>query len=126
MEDNIKGYDDFVVVEVNPELFSLDAIYLAGYQMTEKAYIILDGDPDDVILVKIIPKDKKDLKNIGWEFSNELLSSQVYDIMSKKNSKVKEEIIEKALETVNDDLDDVFLNKTESTSGKKKDENERH
>jgi His-Xaa-Ser system protein HxsD len=105
MEDNLKVYDNFVVVEVNPELFSLDAIYLAGYQLTDKAYIIFDGDPDDVILVKIIPKDKKDLKNIGWEFSNELLSSQVYDIMSKKNSKIKEEIIQKAMETVSDDIE---------------------
>lgn len=105
MEDNIKTYEDYVIVKVNPELFSLDAIYLAGYQLIDKAYVIFNGDPDDIIFVKLLPKQKNDLKNIGWEFSNELLSSQVYDMMSKRNSKVKEEIIEKAMEfSVKDDV----------------------
>ena len=97
---NMEFSQGSVIISVNPELFSMDAVYMAANQMVEKAYVIFDGDPDSKILVKLIPKNKKELKTIGWEFSNELLSSQVYDLMSKKNSKIKEQIIEKALETL--------------------------
>ncbi len=98
--ETIEMHEDYVIVNVNPELFSLDAVYLASFQMIEKAYVILDGDPDEMIQVKLIPKNKKDLKTVGWELSNQLLSSQVYDMMSRKSAKIKQDIIDKAMEVV--------------------------
>ncbi len=98
--ETIEMHEDYVIVNVNPELFSLDAVYLASFQMVDKAYVVLDGDPDEMIQVKLIPKNKKDIKTIGWEFSNQLLSSQVYDMMSRKTAKIKQDIIDKAMEVV--------------------------
>jgi His-Xaa-Ser system protein HxsD len=98
--NNIEYSGDYLKIVLNPELYSLEAIYMASYQMSEKAYFVIDGDLADKIFLWIKPKVKEDLKTIAWEFNNQLLSSQVYEMMSKKNSKIKDLIIEKALEKV--------------------------
>ena len=48
-----------VIVSVNPKLYPLDTIYSASYMISEKAYVVLNGDPDSEVMVTIRKKSPK-------------------------------------------------------------------
>jgi hypothetical protein len=45
-----------VVVSVNPKIFPLEVIYSAAYVFLDRAYIMIDGDPQEDILVQLKTK----------------------------------------------------------------------
>ncbi len=99
VENNIKIEGKHIVLNINPEIYSLQTIYSASYVFLDIAYIILDGDPKTNIIVKIIPKDEKDLKFLGGEFFNELVNYSDYHNRAEKTKKIRESIIQRALIT---------------------------
>ena len=99
MEDNIKISQDSVVVNINPKLYSLDAVYSAAYVFLDRAYVILDGDPKSEILVRLKPKKEEDLETLGLEFSNELINYCDYQKRSAETKKIREMLLERALIT---------------------------
>ncbi len=103
MVENVKLYDDFAEFFVNPELYSLEAVLNAAYTMTDKAYVILSGDPDSKITVTIKPKGKGDVNSLALEFGNELISSQVYTMESKKQQEISDALIKTALSSCEED-----------------------
>ena len=62
MENNIKINEDTVILNINPKLYSLETVYSAAYVFLDRAYILLDGDPKEKIVVKLKPKKEENLE----------------------------------------------------------------
>jgi len=95
--------DNSVLLSVNPKIYSLDVIYSAAYVFLDKAYILLDGDPEKEVVVRLRLKEEisenseKELKKLGNEFFNELLNYSFYKKQAEKNSKIRETLLQTAL-----------------------------
>jgi len=91
------------VVSINPKVFPLEVVYAACYVLLDKAYFILDGDPEKEIKVIIKSKDKKakksDLENIALRLHDELINYATYAVQAARNQAVREAIIKRALAT---------------------------
>ncbi len=83
------------IVKVNTDIFSIEAVLQAAYVLTEKAYVIIDGDVQTGLIVKLKPKQKGE--NLTLEFGNELINAQVYLIEAEKEQKISENIVSEAL-----------------------------
>jgi His-Xaa-Ser system protein HxsD len=100
--DNLELHYDkgYVVVSVNPKVYPIGAVHSAAYVFMEDSFVVLDGDPEKKITVKLRPKEKnKNLEELGRGFNDELLNYAVYNTQSEKNRVVKEAIVQKALFT---------------------------
>ena len=99
MENNIKIEGDSAIVKINAKLYSLETVYSAAYVFLDKAYILLDGDPKDEILIKLKPKEKGDAKKLGMEFLNELINYSDYQKRASQTKKIREMLLERAMIT---------------------------
>ena len=101
--DNMDIYENenYIIISVNPKIYSLEIVYSAAYVLMDRAYIILGGDPETKILIELRPKEneKTDLETLGREFNNELLNYAVYMSRAKKTKKLREAIIQRVLMT---------------------------
>ena len=100
--DNLEfHYDEgYIVVSVNPKVYPLEAVHSASYVFMEDSFVVLDGDPEKKITVKLRPREKsKNLEELGRGFNDELLNYAVYNTQSEKNKVIKEAIVQKALFT---------------------------
>lgn len=87
-----------VIIEVNPKIYPLDVVYSAAYVLIDDYYILLDGDPKNKIKVVISSKKgKKNLKKAASEFNNQLLNYAFYKEQSKKNSNIRQIMLQAAL-----------------------------
>ena len=95
--DEKQGYAFF---SINPKIFPLDMIYSAAYIMIDRAFIILDGDPEKEIRVEIRKKNEKiPLKELVMLFNEELLNYATYKLQSEKTKNIKEMIMQRVLLT---------------------------
>lgn len=102
--DNLAIYEksDSATLSINPKIFPLDLVYAAAYIMIDKAFIMLDGDPNERIIVQIQRKNKADdLKDLAVAFNEELLNYAVYKTQSEKNKSLREIILQRVLLTNN-------------------------
>lgn len=100
MEINKK--EGYVLISINPKIYPLDVVYSAAYVLLDKAYVVIDGDPEEEIIVEIRAKEKKgDIEEIGHELNNELINYAVYKTQSEKNQPIRQAIIQRALLTNN-------------------------
>ncbi len=93
---------DNVLLSINPKIYPLEAIYSAAYVFLDKAYILLDGDPESEVIVELKPKkstENSDLESLGREFNNELLSYADYLKRAERTGKIREIIMQRALLT---------------------------
>ncbi len=90
---------NYLIVSVNPKIYSLDIVYYAAYVLMDRAYITLGGDPEKEILVELRPQSNTDLETLGREFNNELLNYAVYMKQSAKNQRLREAILQRVLLT---------------------------
>lgn len=98
--DDIKLSGDNVIININPKIYALETIYSAAYVFLDRAYIILDGDPEKEILVKLKLKDQGgDLKELGLQFYNELINYADYQKRAEQTKKIREMLLERALIT---------------------------
>ncbi len=99
--DNIEvdSKGNYLIVSVNPKIYSLDVVYYAAYVFMDRAYIVLGGDPENEIRVELRPFNSGDLETLGGEFNNELLNYAVYMKQSAKNQKLREAILQRVLVT---------------------------
>jgi len=95
----INKKDGYVMVSVNPKIYPLDVVLSSGYVFTEKAYVLIDGDPEEEIIVELRPKNKEDVESLGREFNNELVNYATYAVQTLKNERMREAIINRVLET---------------------------
>lgn len=99
--DNLEIHkkDNFVIISVNPKLYPLEVIYSAAYIFIDKAYVMIDGDPREEILVQLRPKASTDVEVLGREFNNELLNYMVYMHRTIRSQGIREAIVQRALAT---------------------------
>jgi His-Xaa-Ser system protein HxsD len=98
LEINKEEY--YVMVSVNPKFYPVDVVMSAAYIFSERCYVLVDGDPVDEIIVKLIPKEKgADVEKLGREFNNELVDYANHIISSIKNAKLREAILNRVLLT---------------------------
>ncbi len=89
-----------VMARVNPKVYPLSVVYPAAYSFIDRAFVLLDGDPEDEVVVTMIPKnDREDLETLAREFYNEMLNYGVYLIQSTKNQVVRDLILQRVLAT---------------------------
>lgn len=89
-----------VIISINPKIYPLDTIFSAAYIFIDKAYVIVDGDPSEEIIVQLKAKDKKtDLEKLGREFNNELINYSFYAAQTAKNMPIRTAIVQRAFFT---------------------------
>ncbi|MEA3255379.1 MAG: hypothetical protein U9Q22_06045 [Candidatus Altiarchaeota archaeon] len=68
----------FVSIRVNPRLYKIHTIMNSADEFLEVAEIVVDGDPEKEIIVKIIPNKKdvteKELLQYAYKFNTYLIS----------------------------------------------------
>lgn len=90
----------YLIVSVNPKIYPLEVIYSAAYVFIDRAYLVVDGNPEEEVFVQMKPKDKNDdMEKLGNEFNNELLNYAVYVVQAMKNQPLRKAIIERAMMT---------------------------
>lgn len=95
-----------VVISVNPKIYPISTIFSAAYILVDKAWVLIDGDPNEEIIVQLRRKDSKiNLEELGRSFNNELVNYSVYNVQVEKNAVLRGMIIQKALETQSQESD---------------------
>ena len=100
--DNLEIYEKerYALVKLNPKIYALDVIYSASYSFLERAYIILDGDAEKEVVVRLRPKDPEDsVEGVARSFNNELLKYASYKAFAEANRDIRWRIVERALST---------------------------
>ncbi|MBT3407264.1 hypothetical protein HN415_01130 [Candidatus Woesearchaeota archaeon] len=98
MEINKK--EGYVMLSVNPKIYPLDVVLSSAYIFTENNYLLVDGDPEEELVVELRPKDKKsDLKVLANEFNNELINYASYAVQVIKNDQFRTAMINRVLLT---------------------------
>jgi His-Xaa-Ser system protein HxsD len=96
---NIEEENGVYKLFLNPKFYSLDVIYSVCYVFLDKAYISLDGDLDDKIIVIIKPKDGCDGEKIALDFNNDLLTHADYKRNFENNKNIRDMILQRAIIT---------------------------
>lgn len=74
VEGNLEVHPDFALLALNPALFPLPVVYAASRKVLGKAYVLIDGDPSEELVVEMRPKKQGvKLLGIGRELANNLL-----------------------------------------------------
>ena len=98
----INEKEGYVFFSINPKMYSIDVVCAAAYVMIDRAFVILDGDPNKSIKVEIRKKEKHHkLKALMVSFNEELLNYATYKIQSEKNKKIREMLLQRILLTNN-------------------------
>ncbi len=104
MEGNIeiREKEGYIWVSVNPKIYRLDVVYSAAYMFLENCYVLIDGDPEEEVIVELRPKNETEiteLKKIGMEFNNELINYANYAAQCIRNAGLREAILKRVLLT---------------------------
>lgn len=91
-------------LEVDKNIYDLDVVFSAAYVFLEKAYIKIDGDPNNKIIVSFRKKNDSDIQKIEAEFLNELINYANYKKKSEENKNIVKAIIQRSLLTNDVDL----------------------
>jgi len=98
----VDSEENMAIISVNPKLYALEVIYAAAYVLIDKAYFILDGNPEEEIKVLMKPKSKmsnEEINELALKFHDELVNYSVYVMQAAKNQAVREAIIKRAFAT---------------------------
>lgn len=88
------------IIEVDINIYPLEAIYGASYVFLDRAYIFIDKAKANKIIVYLKGKNKlsaKDQDELQGEFLNELLNYAFRLKLAKENKKSREYMVEQAL-----------------------------
>jgi His-Xaa-Ser system protein HxsD len=90
--------DDSLVVAVNSDLYSREALFRVCYSFTDRCYLFLVQDEDSpVIRVRFTRKSPDtDLKEMAGEFSNELINQKVRLDVAAETKSIRELIVAQA------------------------------
>ncbi len=121
----IEQKENQITLSINPKIYPLEVIYSAAYMFLDKAYVMIDGDPETEIIISMKAKEnmnKDDLEKIGLKFHNELVNYSVYVVQAARNTEIRKTIVERALgtnlgvEETSDDEDIDFVEDPEGIS----------
>jgi len=98
--NNLEIQEDNAILRLNPSIYPLEIVYNAAYIMIDESFILLDGNPQQEIIVNIRKKRKEqDIQNLVMRFNEELLNYAVYKQQSEKNKALREAILKRVLMT---------------------------
>lgn len=84
-----------VVVKINAKMFPIDLVYDAAYSMLGRAYVILDGNPNEEVFAILTPRNfKGDLQELGRIFYDEIVNSSFYAVQLMRNKDVRTALVE--------------------------------
>ena len=86
-----------VILNINAKVYALETVYSAAYVFLDRAYVLLDGDPEKDIIVKLKPKGNEDLEKLGGEFFNELINYGDYKKRAEQTKSIREMLLQRAL-----------------------------
>lgn len=95
--------EGYLIISINPKIYPLEVIYSAAYVFLDRAYLLIDGNPEEEIFVQMKPKGNEDMEKLGLEFNNELVNYSVYVVQATRNQPLRKAIIERALLTNTDE-----------------------
>lgn len=86
-------------IEVQVNMYGLEALYKACYTFLDRAYVRLQGDPQGTVKIVFRPKEgtKLPLEALAGEFENELLHQALRVKVADGNRKIREHIVTRAL-----------------------------
>jgi His-Xaa-Ser system protein HxsD len=92
------GQDGSLIVYINTELYSLEALFRVCYSFTDKCYLFLEQAEDPAIIkVRFAKKDSTcDLSAIAGEFSNELIDQKLRLDIAAETKVIRELIVAQA------------------------------
>ena len=111
----INKAENSVLVTVNPKIYPLEIVYSAAYVFIDRAYVLIDGDPEKEILVDLKLKETGNLEELGREFNNELVNYAVYAVQSARTQGVRDALVHKVFET---NCEDTKLKKADECASK--------
>ncbi|MCX6799416.1 MAG: hypothetical protein NTW59_04975 [Candidatus Diapherotrites archaeon] len=82
--------ENFLVFAIQPKLFSVETVFSAAYSMLDKAFVLVDGDPRDMMVVSMQPKEGKGLRALAERFSQQLLNYAVNAQQSAATRQIRE------------------------------------
>ena len=88
------------IILIDSKLYSLEAVYGAAYSFLDKIYIYLERGPKSKIKVILRGRagfSEKKLENLKGEFLNELINFSLREQISKRNQKIREYVVTRAL-----------------------------
>lgn len=91
----INKKENFVLIDVNSKIYPLEIVYSAAYVFLDRAYILIDGDPEDKLLVELRLKKTGDLEKLAMEFNNELVNYAVYAVQALRTQGVRDALVQK-------------------------------
>lgn len=99
---NFKVYADVnsVVISINPKIFPLSVVYSAAYDYISTADVLIDGDPEEELLVEMQPIEKNSaelLNRLGNDFNNSLIDYALFWLNASNNQATRELILSYAL-----------------------------
>ncbi len=97
-----------VVVKVNARVFPIDLIYQAAYSLMDRAYVILDGDPEDTVYVIMKPRNYEgSLEELGRMLYDELLNFAFYAVQSVRNRGIREALLKAVAPKEEEDFEEI-------------------
>lgn len=102
MKDDISVESGVAILKLKASVYPIDVVYSAAYTMLDKAYILFDGDQDEVIVsIRSKEADSSDelVKSLGVEFADQLINYGVYKNQAEKNAGIRQAIIQRVLLT---------------------------
>ena len=99
---SVDARDNSARISLNAKIYPKDVVYSAAYVFTDRAYIILGGDPEGEMTVEMRPKGDVNPEEIAMEFHNELLNYLVYKKMVEKTGPLRNLIVQRALMTASE------------------------
>jgi len=99
MQDKIRIENNSIILNINPKIYPLEIVYSAAYVFLDKSYILLDGDPEKEISIRLKPKEGQDLEKLGNEFLNELINYADYKKRAEDTKTIRETLLQRALIT---------------------------
>ncbi len=86
------------LLRLNPKIYGLDIVYKACYVLLDRAFFLLDGDPEKEILIYITPKDSSISAGlIKNELQDELINYLDHKVRFQDTKNLREIILSKAM-----------------------------
>ena len=106
-ENSSELSEDSIKIKLNPKIYSMQIIYSAAYALLDKAYIVLDGNPETELTAEIFSKGSEgseNLEKLKQRFHDELINYGNYYSSLNRDKEIVKMILERALFSANPSL----------------------
>ena len=97
MTIEINTEENTALCSLNPRIYPLDVVLSAAYGFLDRAYILIDGEPAEEIIIELRAREADKAEALLREFLNEVVRYAVYADQAAKNKDVRAAIHQKAL-----------------------------